>query len=83
MAHTPNNQPQSATSNPTPSSNISSEEEKFKIEMSIKNKGEIKLTSSQNRINNTPSVFYNNGNIIAFGEYWNGTIMAHNIEQKE
>ena len=82
FALTPTNQPQSATSTPTSSPNIPSEEEKFIIEMSIKNKGEIKLTSPQNRINNPPSVVFNNGNIIAFGGYWNGTIMAQNIEQR-
>jgi len=44
-------------------------------------KKEIKLTSSRNRITNPPSVFYNNGKSIALGGYWNGTILAQNIDE--
>ena len=79
VALAPNNQVQVPTS--TLSSNNPTEDEKFIIDMSIKSKGEIKLISCLNRINNPPSIFYNNGKNIAFGGYWNGTIIVQNIDQ--
>ena len=65
VALVPTNQVQVPSS--TPNSNNNTEEEKYILDFIITSKGEIKLTSSQNRINNPPSIFYNNGKNIAFG----------------
>ena len=78
VALVPTNQVQVPSS--TPNSNNNTEEEKYILDFVITSKGEIKLTSSQNRINNPPSIFYNNGKNIAFGGYWNGTIIVQNID---
>ena len=77
VALAPNPQTPPSGPNPTPEK----EEEKIIIEIDIEQKKEIKLTSSRNRITNPPSVFYNNGKSIALGGYWNGTILAQNIDE--
>ena len=78
VALAPNNQTQTPTQ--TPNINNATTEEETLV-FSIINKGEIELTSCQNRINNPPSIYYNNGKNIAFGGYWNGTIIVQNIDQ--
>ena len=78
VALVPTNQVQVPSS--TTNSNNNTEEEKYILDFIITSKGEIKLTSSQNRINNPPSIFYNNGKNIAFGGYWNGTVIVQNID---
>ena len=74
--------------NPTPNTNTdpntnteNKDEEKEIIEIDIQPKREIKLTSAKNRINHPPSIFYNNGKIVALGGYWNGIILVQNIEE--
>ena len=57
------------------------EEEKEILKMNIEPKKEIKLISQRNRLNDSVTSFYNNGKLIAFGGYWNGTILIKNIDE--
>ena len=82
VALKPNNE-QTATTPITDPNSISEnkDEEKEIVEIDIQPKREIKLTSTKNRINKPPSVFYNNGKIVVLGGYWNGIILVQNIEE--
>ena len=57
------------------------EEEKEIIKINIEPKREVKLSSAKNRINNSSTVFYNNGKLVAFGGYWNGTVLVKNLDE--
>ena len=56
------------------------EEDKEILKIDIEKRKDYKLTSTKNRINNSATVFYNNGKNIAFGGYWNGTILVKYLD---
>ena len=75
-----NPQPQITTPSQNPQQE-NKEEEKEIIKINIEPKKDVKLPSYKNRINDSSTVVYNNGKLIVFGGYWNGTIFVKNLDE--